>query len=428
MLSLLPNDDTKFCWLPNDAPTCVSQGSVHTLFAKSSDGILAIQRQAQALFPKIRSLSFGNVSAPSIRLFGAFPFSSTSKPDPIWRAFGQGIFFLPRWSYENGKSHSWLRYTVHPQHVQQSQLEFTKTILQQTATMGSKITQKTAPNHKKTQPDNSLVAVEQLSFPQWEDYLDKIHHAIASDSLQKVVAARRAIATMQHPLEPDEVLARLHEQNPEATCFFFHREKSTFLGASPETLLIKQGPNLRTESLAGSIVKTPDPAKQAETLLQSTKDQLEHRYVRDHLVSLLRQKCISLLVPQTPSIKPLRHLLHLHTPIEGQLRNPHQHILSLVQHLHPTPALGGLPKEAALSFINTYEPTSRGLYGGPIGWFDDQGNGHFAVAIRSALLSKNQAFLYTGAGIVKGSDPQKEYEETALKQKTMLQVIDPHSV
>jgi menaquinone-specific isochorismate synthase len=117
------------------------------------------------------------------------------------------------------------------------------------------------------------------------------------------------------------------------------------------------------------------------------------------------------------------NLQHLHTPVEGVLKEE-AHILQLVEQLHPTPAAGGLPRQSALSLIRAYESFDRGWYAGPLGWIDRRGSGEFVVGIRSALLRGNQALLYAGCGIVADSDPQREYEESNLKLRPMLWALN----
>ena len=114
---------------------------------------------------------------------------------------------------------------------------------------------------------------------------------------------------------------------------------------------------------------------------------------------------------------------HLYSPLTGTL-TADSHILELVERLHPTPASGGLPRQSALSLIRTHESFDRGWYAGPVGWIDGKGGGEFAVAIRSALLRQNEARLYAGCGIVAGSDPQREYEESRLKLQPMLWALN----
>ena len=134
------------------------------------------------------------------------------------------------------------------------------------------------------------------------------------------------------------------------------------------------------------------------------------------------QNCVAYKVPSHPKLLKIRDIQHLYTPVEGQLKD-NTTILQLIKSLHPTPALGGVPRKEALSIIRTYESINRGLYAAPIGWLDAEGNGEFAVAIRSATLQGNRAYLYAGGGIVADSNSQSEYEETLVKFRPMLRAL-----
>ncbi len=124
-------------------------------------------------------------------------------------------------------------------------------------------------------------------------------------------------------------------------------------------------------------------------------------------------------MPAAPVVRALRHVVHLHTPITGTLRHP-VHVLELAARLHPTPAVGGTPTRAALDWIAAHETTPRGWYAAPVGWFDGDGDGELAVALRCGVLAGNRAHLWAGAGIVAGSDPDRELAETELKLRAML--------
>jgi menaquinone-specific isochorismate synthase len=115
-------------------------------------------------------------------------------------------------------------------------------------------------------------------------------------------------------------------------------------------------------------------------------------------------------------------LLHLYTPVRGFAKEGHS-ILSMVERLHPTPALGGFPKEKAIEKIRELEPMQRGWYAAPIGWLDHEDNGEFVVAIRSGLVEGHKAALFAGCGIVEESNPKTEYLETKIKLKPMLSAL-----
>ncbi|MDW8214428.1 MAG: isochorismate synthase, partial [Roseiflexaceae bacterium] len=177
-----------------------------------------------------------------------------------------------------------------------------------------------------------------------------------------------------------------------------------------------------TMALAGSIRRgaTPDEDEHlAAVLLDSAKDRHEHQIVVDEVRKRLAPLTSRLDVGAT-GVMRLSNIQHLHTPISGLLRKPCG-VLPVVATLHPTPALGGEPREAAMRLIAELEPAPRGWYAAPVGWIDRRLDGQFGVAIRSAVVQATRAWLYAGAGIVAGSDPQREWDETNLKFRPMLE-------
>ena len=246
----------------------------------------------------------------------------------------------------------------------------------------------------------------------WEQHLDKIQQGIDSGQFEKVVAARRTLLTLDSPPELAVTLSHLLAQASGCTPFAFRTQGKTFLGATPEHLVRREGQAIWTEALASSIRSTDPDA--ASKLQHSPKDQREHELVVRDIVERLEELTTSLEYPKVPEVRRLRHLLHLRTPIRAQLKKP-LHVLDLVARLHPTPAVGGFPKQAALDWIARHEDLERGWYGAPIGWFDAQGDGEFCVALRSGLVDGVHAHLYAGAGIVRDSVATSEYQETEDK-------------
>jgi isochorismate synthase len=243
---------------------------------------------------------------------------------------------------------------------------------------------------------------------------------IAAGRFEKVVAARCARLTFSTPIDLDAVLARLARHDPGCTLFAFGWDDALFVGATPERLVTRAGSLVQTEALAGSGGNS-SPAG-AERLLASGKDLDEHALVVRELRRTLEPLCASVTGPCGPGVRTLRDVLHLHTPLSGLLHRP-VHVLSLVERLHPTPAVGGVPTAAALTWIEREEPTKRGWYASPIGWFDANGDGQFALALRSGLLTGRFAHVFAGAGIVSQSDPRSELEETRLKLRSLLAAL-----
>jgi menaquinone-specific isochorismate synthase len=182
---------------------------------------------------------------------------------------------------------------------------------------------------------------------------------------------------------------------------------------------------MHTAALAGSAPRGDSASEDsafAQALLHSEKDQREHRLVFDSIVGRLAGLDLKLEHAPTPRLLGLANVHHLNTPISGNLPAG-VHILDLVARLHPTPAVGGAAQEPALAAMRRLESFPRGLYAGPQGWVDHQGGGEFFVGIRSALIDGRNATAYAGAGIVSGSEPEKEFAETELKFKALIEAL-----
>jgi menaquinone-specific isochorismate synthase len=178
--------------------------------------------------------------------------------------------------------------------------------------------------------------------------------------------------------------------------------------------------------MAGTAPRSGDPATDAElaaSLVSSTKDQREHRLTIDMVHDTLLPWCSYLDEEAEPSIVALANVQHLATSVEGQLSNPPASVIELMVALHPTPAVGGAPRAAALELIERHERIDRGRFGGPVGWVDAEGNGAWSVGIRSAQIEGNRARLLAGVGVLPDSDPVAELAETRAKLQALLGAI-----
>lgn len=269
-----------------------------------------------------------------------------------------------------------------------------------------------------------------------DHYLELVAAAlegIDSGELAKVVLARKlSVGPFPGGFEVAPVLARLRVRNPACAIFAFSVGDSTFCGATPEELVILDGQKLRTVALAGSAPRSPEPVADADfsaALLGSAKDQAEHRFVVEAIVSALEALGLVDPTPAEPDIMKLSRIQHLRTPITARLRRrsgavSDMDVLRVAGVLHPTPAVGGTPGAAALDFIDRFESFDRGWYAAPVGWCDLDGNGELRVALRCGLVCDGLLHLFAGAGIVAGSAPAEELDETSVKLAAMLDEID----
>jgi isochorismate synthase len=260
----------------------------------------------------------------------------------------------------------------------------------------------------------------------WAESVTALTERIAGGSPEKAVLARRVGVETAEAFEPRAVLARLRQRFPECTVFAIRAGEACFLGATPETLVALHGDRVRADCLAGTARRgrtEEEDASIGTALLADEKERREHAVVARGITEALRAVASDVRAGETPSLRRVANVQHLHTPIVART-NTKRHVLELVELLHPTAATAGLPKEAALCLIREHEPFSRGWYAGPIGWIDAEGGGEFAVALRSGLLRHDVATLYAGCGIVQGSQPEREWAESEIKLEAMLWALN----
>jgi menaquinone-specific isochorismate synthase len=257
--------------------------------------------------------------------------------------------------------------------------------------------------------------------------------------------------TANRPFVTSDVLSRLLALYP--TCMVFRVDG--FLGASPELLIERRGAHVASHPLAGTIGRSGDLATDEALiagLLASPKDRREHAYVIEGLRRTLGPVCESLDIPDKPTVLELRNVCHLATRLAGvlsagpdvppgsyagpgrvQAESPADEpahpglgvptALQLVARVHPTPAVGGTPTNEAVAYIGEVEGFDRGRYAGPVGWMDARGDGSWAIGLRSAYVDGDHASMYAGVGVVAGSRPRAELEETQLKLQALLAAL-----
>jgi menaquinone-specific isochorismate synthase len=250
--------------------------------------------------------------------------------------------------------------------------------------------------------------------------------AIAVGSYEKIVLARGIELEADRPWQPLDTLNRLRERFSGCFTFSFGGGGArSFIGATPERLLQIRNGHLLTEAIAGSAPRgktAGEDAQHARALLESQKDLHEHICVRDSILRRLARVGVEGKAESQPQLLLLANVQHLRTRIEAEVGEA-VHLLDILPEMHPTPAVGGSPRERAVPRIAELEQLERGLYAGVVGWFNHLNEGEMIVGIRSALIEGKSARLYAGAGIVKGSDPEKEARETEMKLSALLDVL-----
>lgn len=267
---------------------------------------------------------------------------------------------------------------------------------------------------------------ESPSAGEYASQVDAALRRIEDGEFEKVVLGRAVELVSTPPLGVDEVLAQLLRTRPGRYVFAVPVAHGTLVGASPELLVRRRGTRMTSFPLAGSIPRAADPATDAALpagLRRSPKDLAEHEHVVAHIRAALTPVSRELTMPDAPEPIATDTMWHLATPIAADLHEPAASALALTRLLHPTPAVGGFPTSDALSAIADLEGASRGVLTGAVGWVDADGDGEFALAIRSGVLDGPRLRLYAGAGIVAGSDPDAEARETGAKLATMLTAV-----
>jgi menaquinone-specific isochorismate synthase len=256
-------------------------------------------------------------------------------------------------------------------------------------------------------------------------WLAAVAHAITlidAGDLEKVVLARDQFVWSKETFDVDAIGVRLGERFP--SCFTFLVDG--LLGASPELLLRRESRAVTSQVLAGTAARgddAADDAARAAALLASDKDLREHAIAAASVREVLAPRCSRLDAPEAPELLTLDNVQHLATPFRGELLEP-TGVLELLGALHPTAAVGGTPRAAALAAIDALEGMDRGRYAAPVGWVSPSGDGEWAIALRCGEFSGTRARLFAGAGVVAGSLPEQELEETWLKLRAMRGVLE----
>jgi isochorismate synthase len=256
----------------------------------------------------------------------------------------------------------------------------------------------------------------------WAARVRAATEAIAAGTLQKVVLARRVEVDLSQTIDPSALADRLAREHPESCVFAMPHGAGTVVAASPERLAVVRDGTILSHALAGTVRRDGDDGAAAGRLLASAKERREHGLVVDTIAARLTEICDGIDYAPEPAVMWLRSMLHLWTIVRGRLR-PGMTLLDAVTCLHPTPAVLGLPRQAAADWLAHSGERRDGLYTGIAGWVDTQGNGDAAVVLRSAHVEGRKAVLWAGAGIMAESDPHAEFAETELKMATMLDAL-----
>ena len=258
----------------------------------------------------------------------------------------------------------------------------------------------------------------------WAARVEEVSKRIAADELDKVVLARRRGMRTRDPLDAGAILAAARARRPGCASFWIRAGQTSLVGSSPERLVALEGDRFRSGALAGSAPRSRDRAEDeqlGEALLACPKNRREHDLVVEAVRAAFAPIGASLEVADRPELVRLPEAQHLSTPISGRLAGDAT-VLDLAARLHPTPAVCGVPREAARRLIEEQEP-GRGWFTGAVGWMAPDGSGELAVVLRSVLIDGREATVWAGAGIVRGSSAESELAETEAKMSALFESL-----
>ncbi len=354
-------------------------------------------------------------SSPHVEFIGGFRFDISRAGAEAWREFPDGLFTLPEWTVR--QTDGICTATANAMVCADTDIHSLCAVLQERAA-------------------GLFGPAEQLAIPgpacskehagpgTWHSGVTGAIEAIRSGRLAKVVLARNLKVRAPAGLSPDTAIGRLTIDYPECRIFAFNRRGSCFIGATPEELVSKTGNRITSVCMAGSARRGLDEREDlllSEGLIAGEKERREHALVAEWVSNGMGLLCPSVTRDRVPGVVKLGNVQHLATGFVGEAEEG-RHVLEFVEALHPTPAAAGVPVDRALELIRNTEHFDRGWYAGPVGWMEGS-DGEFAIALRCALLQGNEALLYAGAGIVAGSDAEKEYQETAMKFMPLLAAL-----
>lgn len=404
----------RFYWSePDTSLTLVGLGSVLQLEASDpATRFSAIEKQWQHLAASFEV----NEQVPAHTgplLFGGFSFDPKKSHATEWRDFPHTRFTVPQYMLTQHAGGAWLttNYWVSPD--------------DETSAPADRLNLETldllhARNHLLSQ---AYIIKEDTVSTEWMDAVKQATQAIRAGKLEKTVLARHLRVATEQRFNMAAIIERLlQEQDANAYIFAIEFGSGCFIGATPERLIKRDGETFTTLCLAGSIgggSSVEENDRLGQHLIHDAKNLHEHALTVNMIKGVMEELCETVQVPNHPMLRKLRDIQHLATPISG-LAKPDMSLLHAVEMLHPTPALGGLPREAAIETIRQLEKIDRGWYAAPIGWMNRNGEGEFVVAIRSGIVQEREAVLFAGCGIVGDSDPISELQESALKFKPML--------
>jgi len=370
------------------------------------------------IFEKIK-LRISNSDKP-VKYYGCLAFDENDRMDSLWESFGKAYFLVPMVEIyrQNNKTFIAINAFYNP-----SGNKSKKDIFEEMQQFVENI-----------QPFSDQVEDIKVKYeyrndnPQKEKWLRNIIKAISTfdfEQINKIVLSRKTIFKLKEKISPVFLLMLLKKINIETYDYCFqNKENNGFFGCTPELLYSRINNTIYSEALAGSVLRGKSAKEEkefGEDLLKSKKDSDEHKFVFDYIKNELEKLCTTVKIINKKEILKLSYVQHIYSRFEGNLKSDFDDF-KIISSIHPTPAVSGYPKQNILKLIKRYETFYRGFYAGPVGWIGKD-NSEFVVGIRSGVLNNNYFSVFSGAGIVKKSSPEEEWNEIENKISPLLKIL-----
>ncbi len=432
LLAVIEQDEHKdgfqYYWeKPIDEFSMAASGELERITSSGESRFRDSSARGKEVLSRVHHISGIKHQNAVVHLFGGFSFFDEND-STTWNSFQSSSFTLPKWMIIKEGNCCILTFLIKLKEENSLDQIFSK--IQRRLSELEHITVADQYSLSPVLDKNFKLDVpghDSEEHLRWIDTIQKAKDSITKNEFEKVVLARQLKIKLDQKIKDTHILNRLRVQYPDCYSFLIRQDsESSFIGCSPERLASFNSKFVLTEGLAGSTSRGKTASEDAVleyNLLHSNKDLREHGIVLEAIEENLEHYSDEVQHPTAPMIKKLSNVQHLYTPITARIKDGVSRT-EVLKTLHPTPAVGGFPRDKAVAFIRENEDFNRGWYASPIGWINAHGNGEFLVAIRSGLIKNDEVRFFAGCGIVEDSDPQKEWEETNLKFIPMLSALE----
>lgn len=353
-----------------------------------------------------------------------FAFDERGGQSATWEGFAPASLVVPEVALARRGEQTWITWTVALRGGDDDGMGSAGAVLDAVRRRAAELVERPLPLLDPS-PVGRFTVESPIPPAHYEEAVARAVERIKSGAMEKIVLAREVHVHAPADYDAAAILDVLRGGFSGCFVYAVGRGDATFVGATPELLIRREGMRASTVALAGSIRRGTDPATDdhlADSLLHSDKNRHENGVVAKRIKAALAPFSVWVTAPDEPVVVRVANIQHLATPIRAQLSDA-VGALTLAGALFPTPAVGGEPHAVTSGLIPALEGLDRGWYAGALGWTDATGDGEFCVALRCALLRGRLAYCYAGAGIVADSDPAAELAETEVKLGALLPVL-----